>query len=88
MTELKLSNATGRLILLEGEVGLLRQNSLEVDQLEESAKQISEQAKVKAEEAQKVHTLTHTHTPQHRQQCIRSECKRSPLVARRSLTWI
>lgn len=55
-SELKLSNTTGRLILLEREVGLLRQNSLEVNKLEESAKQISDQAKVKAEEAQKVHT--------------------------------
>lgn len=55
-SELKLSNTTGRLILLEREVGFLRQNSLEVNQLEESAKQISEQANVKAEEAQKVHT--------------------------------
>lgn len=58
-SELKLSNTTGRLILLERDVGLLRQNSLEVNQLQESAKQISEQAREKAEEAQKVHT----HTP-------------------------
>lgn len=57
-SELKLSNTTGRLILLEREVGLLRQNSLEVNQLQESAKEISEQAKEKAEEAQKVHTHT------------------------------
>lgn len=55
-SELKLSNTTGRLLLLEREVGLLRQNSLEVDQLEEMAKLISEQAKVNAEEAQKVRT--------------------------------
>lgn len=55
-SELKLSNTTGRLILLEREVGLLRQNSLEVNRLEESAKHISEQANVKAEEAQKVPT--------------------------------
>lgn len=55
-SELKLSNTTGLLLLLEREVGLLRQNSLEVDQLEEMAKLISEQAKVNAEEAQKVHT--------------------------------
>lgn len=55
-SELKLSNTTGRLLLLEREVGLLRQNSLEVNRLEESAKQYSEQAKAKAEEAQKVHT--------------------------------
>lgn len=55
-SELKLSNTTGRLLLLEREVGLLRQNSLEVDQLEEMAKLSSEQAKVNAEEAQKVHT--------------------------------
>lgn len=58
-SELKLSNTTGRLILLEREVGLLRQNSLEVNQLQESAKQTSEQARENAEEAQKVHT----HTP-------------------------
>lgn len=56
MSELNLSNTTGRLILLEREVGLLRQNSLEVNQLEESAKKLSEKAKMKAEEAQKVHT--------------------------------
>lgn len=55
-SELKLSNTTGRLLLLEREVGLLRQNNLEVDQLEEMAKLSSEQAKVNAEEAQKVHT--------------------------------
>eukprot|EP00066_Takifugu_rubripes_P007348 XP_003972809.1 PREDICTED: laminin subunit beta-1-like [Takifugu rubripes] len=52
-SELKLSNTTGRLLLLEREVGLLRQNSLEVNRLEETAKVISEQAKVNAEEAQK-----------------------------------
>lgn len=61
-SELKLSNTTGRLILLEREVGLLRQNSLEVNQLQESAKQTSEQAREKADEAQKVHTHTHLST--------------------------
>lgn len=61
-SELKLSNTTGRLILLEREVGLLRQNSLEVNQLQESAKQTSEQARENAEEAQKVHTHTHPST--------------------------
>lgn len=77
-SELKLSNTTGRLILLEREVGLLRQNSLEVNQLEETAKLKSEQARVNAEEAQKVHTLTRTH---HIQQYLRSRTSHARLYA-------
>ena len=52
--ELKLSNTTGRLIYLEREVGLLRQNNLEVNKLAETADWITEQAKADAEEAQQV----------------------------------
>lgn len=74
-SELKLSNTTGRLLLLEREVGLLRQNSLEVNRLEETAKVISEQAKVNAEEAQKVPTKTRTHSQQHyRSEFVETKC--------------
>lgn len=59
MSELKLSNTTGRLVQLEREVGLLRQNNLEVNRLAETAEWITDQAKLNAEEAQQV---THTHT--------------------------
>lgn len=58
-SELRLSNATGRLIQLERDVGLLRQNDLEVKQLAEKAEWMTEQAKVNAEEAQQV---SHTHS--------------------------
>lgn len=58
-SELRLSNATGRLIQLEREVGLLRQNNLEVKQLAEKAEWMTEKAKVNAEEAQQVHS-THS----------------------------
>ncbi|KAM7367225.1 hypothetical protein PAMP_015142 [Pampus punctatissimus] len=51
-TELRLSNATSRLVQLEREVGLLRQDMLEVNRLACSADQITEQAKVNAVEAQ------------------------------------
>uniref|UniRef100_A0A671X880 Laminin subunit beta 1 n=1 Tax=Sparus aurata TaxID=8175 RepID=A0A671X880_SPAAU len=44
-SELKLSNTTGRLVQLEREVGLLRQNNLEVNRLAERADWITEQAK-------------------------------------------
>lgn len=58
-SELKLSNTTGRLIQLEREVGLLRQNNLEVDRLKEVADWDTNQAQLNVEEAQKVrHTLT------------------------------
>lgn len=62
-SELKLGNTTGRLVQLERDVGLLRQNTLEVNQLVERADQITEQARVDAEQAQQVtHTLcTHKH---------------------------
>lgn len=74
-SELKLSNTTGRLLLLEREVGLLRQNSLEVNRLEETAKAISEQAKVNAEEAQKVPTKTRTHPQQYyRSEFVETKC--------------
>ncbi|XP_071368424.1 laminin subunit beta-1-like isoform X2 [Centroberyx affinis] len=52
MSELKLSNTTGRLVQLEREVGLLRQNNLEVNRLAERSDWITDQAKLDAEEAQ------------------------------------
>ncbi|KAK5604488.1 hypothetical protein CRENBAI_016382 [Crenichthys baileyi] len=52
-SELKLSNATGRLLELEQELGLLRQNNLEMNQKVETAERVSERAKLIAEEAQK-----------------------------------
>ncbi|XP_034081833.1 laminin subunit beta-1b [Gymnodraco acuticeps] len=52
MSELKLSNTTGRLLQLEREVGLLRQNNLEVTRLVEGADRTTEQARLNAEEAQ------------------------------------
>ncbi|KAK5849033.1 hypothetical protein PBY51_008708 [Eleginops maclovinus] len=52
MSELKLSNTTRRLLQLEREVGLLRQNNLEVTRLAESADQTTEQARLNADEAQ------------------------------------
>ncbi|GLD48271.1 laminin subunit beta-1-like protein [Lates japonicus] len=51
-SELKLGNTTGRLVQLEREVGLLRQNNLEVNRLAETADQITDQARQDAEEAQ------------------------------------
>ncbi|KAG7218740.1 hypothetical protein INR49_019743 [Caranx melampygus] len=51
-SELKLSKTTGRLVQLERDVGLLRQNNLEVNQLTETADFVTEQAKLEAEEAQ------------------------------------
>nr|XP_020515981.2 laminin subunit beta-1-like [Labrus bergylta] len=51
-SELKLSNTTGRLVQLEREVGLLRQNNLEVNQLAKAADWVSNQARLTAEEAQ------------------------------------
>lgn len=53
-SELKLGNTTGRLVQLEREVGFLRQNSHDVIQLEQTAKQASNQAKLDADEAQQV----------------------------------
>lgn len=58
LSELKLSNTTGRLVQLEREVGLLRQNNLEVTRLAERADWITEQAKQNAEEAQQVSYTT------------------------------
>ncbi|XP_037616081.1 laminin subunit beta-1-like [Sebastes umbrosus] len=52
MSELKLGNTTGRLVQLEREVGLLRQNNLEVDRTAETANSITDQARLNAEEAQ------------------------------------
>lgn len=54
ISELKLSNTTGRLVQLEREVGLLRQNNLEVNRLVETCNMITDQAKLNAEEAQQV----------------------------------
>ncbi|XP_056132143.1 laminin subunit beta-1b isoform X2 [Lampris incognitus] len=51
-SELKLSNTTGRLVQLEKEVGLLRQNHLETGQLADRAAYISDQARQDAEQAQ------------------------------------
>ncbi|XP_061571279.1 laminin subunit beta-1b isoform X1 [Cololabis saira] len=50
-SELKLSNTTGRLLQLEREVGLLRQNDLEVNKLATTAEQITEQATQNADKA-------------------------------------
>ena len=58
MSELKLSNTTGRLVQLEREVGLLRQNNLEVNRLAERVDWITEQAKQNADEAQQVSYFT------------------------------
>uniref|UniRef100_A0A3Q2TZN7 Laminin, beta 1b n=1 Tax=Fundulus heteroclitus TaxID=8078 RepID=A0A3Q2TZN7_FUNHE len=52
-SELKLSDATGRLLELERELGQLRQNNLEMNQKVETAERVSERAKTIAEEAQK-----------------------------------
>ncbi|KAM4712138.1 laminin subunit beta-1b isoform 1-T1 [Anableps anableps] len=52
-SELKLSETTGRLLELEQELGLLRQNNLEMNQKVETAERVSERAKLIAEEAQK-----------------------------------
>uniref|UniRef100_A0A3Q3MER3 Laminin, beta 1b n=1 Tax=Mastacembelus armatus TaxID=205130 RepID=A0A3Q3MER3_9TELE len=52
MAELKLGNTTGRLLQLEKEVGLLRQNNLEVKQKVEMIDWITDQARLEAEEAQ------------------------------------
>uniref|UniRef100_UPI003AB10162 laminin subunit beta-1b isoform X1 n=1 Tax=Centroberyx gerrardi TaxID=166262 RepID=UPI003AB10162 len=52
MSELKLSNTTGRLVQLEREVGLLRQNNLEVNRLAERSDWITDQARLDAEQAQ------------------------------------
>ncbi|XP_068573540.1 laminin subunit beta-1-like [Cebidichthys violaceus] len=52
MSELKLSNTTGRLVQLEREVGLLRQNSREVNRMAETADWTTDQARLNAEEAQ------------------------------------
>lgn len=56
-SELKVSNTTGRLVQLEREVGLLRQNNLEVNRLVETADLNSERAKQSAEEAEQEFNL-------------------------------
>lgn len=53
-SELKVSNTTSRLLHLEREIGLLRQNDLEMKQLADSANRITGQAKQDADEAQQV----------------------------------
>lgn len=53
-SELKLSNTTGRLLQLEREVGLLRQNNLEMEEIMVSTEQTTQQAKEDAEEAEQV----------------------------------
>lgn len=58
MSELKLSNTTGRLVQLEREVRLLRQDNLEVNRLEATATSTADQAKQNAEEAQQVSQTT------------------------------
>lgn len=58
-SELRLSNTTGRLVQLEREVGLLRQNNLEVERLAETTEWTTNQAQKNAEEAQQV---SHTHS--------------------------
>lgn len=51
-SELKLSNTTGRLLQLEREVGLLRQNNLEMKEIMVSTEQMTQQAKQDADEAE------------------------------------
>ncbi|XP_026002832.1 laminin subunit beta-1b isoform X2 [Astatotilapia calliptera] len=51
-SELKLSNTTGRLLQLEREVGLLRQNNLEMEEIMVSTEQTTQQAKEDADEAE------------------------------------
>lgn len=53
-SELKLSNTTGRLLQLEREVGLLRQNNLEMKEIMVSTEQTTQQAKQDADEAEQV----------------------------------
>lgn len=53
-SELKLSNTTGRLLQLEREVGLLRQNNLEMEEIMVSTEQTTQQAKEDADEAEQV----------------------------------
>lgn len=53
-SELKLSNTTGRLLQLEREVGLLRQNNLEMKEIMVSTEQTTQQAKEDADEAEQV----------------------------------
>lgn len=53
-SELKLSNTTGRLLQLEREVGLLRQNNLEMKEIMVSTEQMTQQAKQDANEAEQV----------------------------------
>lgn len=93
-SELKLSNTTGRLVQLEREVGLLRQNNLEVNRLAERADWITEQAKQNAEEAQQV-SYTTWHLTLWGGECftdlVRKICcchlSNSCLFVWRSLTW-
>ncbi|XP_029018655.2 laminin subunit beta-1b [Betta splendens] len=51
-SELRLGNTTGRLVQLEREIGLLRQNRLEMDQTVDRVERITEKAQVDAEKAQ------------------------------------
>lgn len=53
-SELKLSNTTGRLLELEREVCLLRQNNLEMEEIMVSTEQTTQQAKQDADEAEQV----------------------------------
>lgn len=53
-SELKLSNTTGRLLQLEREVGLLRQNNLEMKEIMVSTERTTQQAKQDADEAEQV----------------------------------
>lgn len=53
-SELKLSNTTGRLLQLEREVGLLRQNNLEMEEIMVATEQMTQQAKEDADEAEQV----------------------------------
>uniref|UniRef100_A0AAQ5YRG6 Laminin, beta 1b n=1 Tax=Amphiprion ocellaris TaxID=80972 RepID=A0AAQ5YRG6_AMPOC len=59
-SELKLSDTTSRLVQLEREVGLLRQNNLEVKLLVDRADHMTEEALQDAEEAQRVRSLSPT----------------------------
>lgn len=75
-SEERLSNTTGRLVQLEREVGLLRQNNREVDQLAGRVERASNEASQNAEEAQQVLAdalFTHSQLRKKRLACCRSE---------------
>lgn len=65
-SEERLSSTAGRLVQLEREVGLLRQNNREIDQLADRVEKVSNEANLNAEEAKQVfcrHTRVHSALP-------------------------